>query len=84
MYELPGLQPPTKKQNKTSSENEEKQNNYDRNIRERAFRNSWSELAMHFATCRELKLTNLSNLFRNGYIAETDKFKSDPVEYHEL
>ena len=41
MYKFLGLQPPTKKQN-TSSEREEKQNNYDRNVRERAFRKSWS------------------------------------------
>ena len=43
MYKFLGLQPPTKKQKKTSSEREEKQNNYDRNIRERAFRKSGSE-----------------------------------------
>ena len=45
MYKFLGLQPPTKKQ-KTSSEREEKQDNYDRNIcedGERAFRKSWSE-----------------------------------------
>ena len=42
MYKFLGLQPPTKKQ-RTSSEREEKQNNYDRNVRERAFRKSWRE-----------------------------------------
>ena len=47
-----------------NSEREEKQNNYDRNVRERAFRKSWSqnrpwlkyiqeENKMHCVTCRE-------------------------------
>ena len=63
MYKFLGLQPPTKKQ-RTSSDREEKQNNYDRNVRERAFRKSWSENRpwlkysqeenkMHCVTCRE-------------------------------
>ena len=63
MYKFLGLQPPTKKQ-RTSSEREEKQNNYDRNVCERAFRKSWSknrpwlkyiqeENTMHCVTCRE-------------------------------
>ena len=63
MYKFLGLQPPTKKQ-RTSSEREEKQNNYDRNVRERAFRMSWSENRpwleyiqeenkMNCVTCRE-------------------------------
>ena len=71
MYKFLGLQPPTKKQ-KTSSEREEKQNNYDRNVRERAFRKSWrsenrpwlkyiqEKNKMHCVTCRE--------------VAEVDKF----------
>ena len=64
MYTFLGLQPSTKKQ-KTSSEREEKQNNYDRNVRERAFRKSWrenkpwlkyiqEENKMHCVTCREV------------------------------
>ena len=63
MYKFLGLQPPTKKQ-RTSSEREEKQNNYDRNVLERAFRKSWSENRpwlkniqeenkMQCVTCRE-------------------------------
>ena len=63
MYKFLGLQPPTKKQ-KTSSEREEKHNNYDRNVRERAFRKSFSvnrpwlkyiqeENKMHCVTCHE-------------------------------
>ena len=63
MYKFLGLQPPTKKQ-RTSSEREEKQNNYDRNVRQRAFRKSWmknspwlkyiqEENKMHCVTCRE-------------------------------
>ena len=42
MYDFLGLQPPTKKQ-KTSSEMEEKQNNYDVIVHEHAFIKSWSE-----------------------------------------
>ena len=43
MYKFHGLQPPTKKKNK-NSEREEKHNNYDRNVRECAFRKSWSQI----------------------------------------
>ena len=94
MYKFLGLQPPTKKQ-KTSSEREEKHNNYDRNICERAFRKSWNENRpwlkyiqeenkMHCVTCREAAKVDKSNNNKNVYIAGTDKFKSDSVEYHEL
>ena len=64
MYKFLGLQPPNKKQ-KTSSEREEKHNNYDRNVFERAFRKSWSknrpwlkyiqeENKIHCVTCCEV------------------------------
>ena len=77
MYKFLGLQTPTKKQ-KTSSEREEKQNNYDRNVRERAFRKYWSENMpwlkyiqeenkMHCVTCREAAEVDksINNKFNN-------------------
>ena len=45
MYEFLGLQH-THQEAKTSSEREEKHNNYYRNVCERAFRKAWNEEAM--------------------------------------
>ena len=84
MYKFLGLQPPTKKQ-KTSSEAEEKHNNYDRNICECAFRIYWCEKAMvkniekenkmHCVTCCEAAEVDESIKGKHVHIAGTDNYQ---------
>ena len=90
MYKFLGLQPPTNKQ-RTSSEREEKQNNYDRIVHECAFSENrpWlkyiqEENKMHCVTCDEAAEVdksinnNLNNLMTIKMLAALIK-EFDPI-----